>query len=258
MSIATAAIGSKSKYYTQFNGLRGISALIVIWEHWCQLLNTPTSWYTFGEGLGNVGVFYFFTMSGFLITGILLRARDKAPTVQAKLHELKQFYVRRILRIFPLYFTVVLGVTAIGFTMAMVKHNPAWRHAFWADGFRWFTTFTTNIFVFVRQDENVTGSFAHLWTMSVEEQFYLLWPLTLMFIPARWLKLALVGTFVIAPVFRICMTTFLPQVKYVSMLPMSNWDTVGIGAMLAYMNHYHGGIPRRTKLIMLGSGIAVT
>ncbi len=124
---------------------------------------------------GWAGVQLFFALSGFLITRILLRGETGRLGA-----DLKRYYLRRTLRIFPLYYAIVLVIGTSG---------P------WGD-LPWLFTYTYNIKVYL--DTSLNDQLGHFWTLCVEEQFYLLYPLALLFTPPRFraaLVLALiVGT----------------------------------------------------------------
>jgi len=130
---------------------------------------------------GWVGVQIFFVLSGFLITSILLA--DRHLTFGAYL---KRFYWRRSLRIFPLYFGYLAVITA-AFVVAGV---PAPFERYWP----YLYSYTFN-YVALRPGYNPGIFFGHLWSLSIEEQFYLLWPAIVYLLPRRafqWVILALV------------------------------------------------------------------
>ncbi len=156
------------RYYPALDGLRGIAALLILWRHFLQLapehgriLSLLFTW----TGFSWVGVDLFFVLSGFLITGILVDAKFKQ-------HYFRAFYGRRILRIFPLYYAVLIGVLLIlpqfGVRTGIV---PSAGIYYW--------TYTSNFYM------AVTGwnanYLSHLWTLAIEEQFYLIWPLVIFF-----------------------------------------------------------------------------
>lgn len=119
------------------------------------------------HGLGNLGVRIFFTLSGFLITWLLLDEHKRNAHIS-----LRAFYVRRFFRIFPVYY-IYIGVLAV-FQLAGLYADA---------GTTWFgsLTFTRNI---IGQGDSATG---HLWSLAVEEQFYLVWPtlLVMLSLPER-------------------------------------------------------------------------
>jgi peptidoglycan/LPS O-acetylase OafA/YrhL len=113
-------------------------------------------------GLGRLApVEFFFILSGFLITSILLQSREKLSFGQA----LGRFYERRLLRICPIYY-LTLFVTA-GISLLMPLYGEM-RDRFW-----WHATYLSNVAV-VRDAD--TGYYGHLWSLAVEFQFYLIWP----------------------------------------------------------------------------------
>jgi peptidoglycan/LPS O-acetylase OafA/YrhL len=133
------------------DGLRGIAILLVL-AHTFDVIQTRNGT---GHDLdlvldtGWIGVQLFFVLSGFLITGILLDTRHKP-------HYFRTFWIRRALRIFPLYFGVLLVATAAG------------------AGSIYLWTYTSN---FAAPLGHAEPTFPHFWSLAVEEQFYLVWPL---------------------------------------------------------------------------------
>src|SRR5262249_53791297 len=137
---------------------------------------------------GNLGVRVFFVISGFLITTLLLAELDKAGRI-----DFKAFYLRRAFRIFPAFY-VYLGAVGL-LSLASAIPVPGTDLALAAG-------YATN---FVSERSWLVG---HVWSLSVEEQFYLLWPLGLW--AARSTKGLYIAVFVlaVAPFFRIGMWTF--------------------------------------------------
>ena len=114
---------------------------------------------------GGFGVNLFFVLSGFLITSILLKAKSAARDDQ-RLTLVKNFFIRRALRIFPIYYLLLFFLFFIDY--------PDIRHYF-----VYFVTYTSNILSWLTNSWN---SFSHTWTLAVEEQFYLLWPWLIIFV----------------------------------------------------------------------------
>ncbi|MEO5561308.1 MAG: acyltransferase [Dokdonella sp.] len=144
------------------DGLRGIAILLVL-MHGFDALNAPDGlWHGVDLALdaGWIGVQLFFVLSGFLITGILLDTQD-SPAYY------RNFFVRRVLRIFPLYY----GVLLIAFVVVpLLLAVPAGYGAHQV----WLWTYTEN---FVAPFGNSNPLLPHFWSLCVEEQFYLVWPL---------------------------------------------------------------------------------
>lgn len=168
--------------------------------------------------LGFLGVRLFFVLSGFLITGILLDARDHA--VRAGLSQwqvLGRFYGRRVLRIFPLYYLIVLG----GLLVGVPRAREAWP---------WLLTYTSNFYQALEQQS--VGYYGHFWTLAVEEQFYLVWPWLVLFAPRRSLALIMIAAVAMAPVYRDVVFGLLGTRGW-DTLPFGSLDTLGVGALLA-------------------------
>ncbi len=154
------------KYYIQLDGLRAFAVLSVMIGHWM-------SWDTENRFLKftpwNHGVILFFVLSGYLITQILLFQKEKIETGKVtKSASLKTFYIRRFLRIFPIYYLLIFYLFYINFDKTR-------------EYFPWLVSYTSNILLAVRGD--FIGDFNHLWSLAIEEQFYLIWPFLIFFTP---------------------------------------------------------------------------
>jgi peptidoglycan/LPS O-acetylase OafA/YrhL len=147
-----------TRFFSSLDGLRCLSILAVIWHH----TGLPIEGITLTQR-GNLGVDLFFVISGFLITTLLLREREDTGRIS-----LQAFFVRRALRIFPLYYAVVaLYVVAVS---AMERNTDVGRQFF--ENLPFYLTYTSNWFVAL--DGRVIFYFA--WSLAAEEQFYLVWP----------------------------------------------------------------------------------
>jgi peptidoglycan/LPS O-acetylase OafA/YrhL len=158
------------------DGVRGIAIVLVMLSHFL-LVDwwTNLHLYTFIQG-GWMGVDLFFVLSGFLITGILLDTKGR-PNYWSG------FYRRRLLRIFPLYYTVVI-ITWFA-TYFIENQRPAGY-----DSFGWFFGFAPNIAIGLKNDwswHSHIFNLNHLWSLAVEEQFYIFWPLMVYLLPRRYL-----------------------------------------------------------------------
>lgn len=203
----------------QLDSIRMIAAVMVICSHWT---GVQTFWFN-----GGVGVQLFFVISGFLITGILLDARDKAVQQGVDPRRVVQrFYIRRCLRIFPLFYatlalTYLAGIDAV------------------RDSIQWHLSYLSNVFFALRGDW--FGPVSHFWSLAVEEQFYLIWPFVILFAPRHLILPVIICCMVIAPVFRVLARTALDANEVaITVLPFSSFDTLGIGALFAYL-HYSTG-----------------
>ena len=160
------------------DGVRGMAILLVLLSHFTLREYWPTERSFYIAQSGWIGVDLFFVLSGFLITGILLDSRGKA-------HYFANFYKRRALRILPLYYFAVI-VTWI--TVVYVERAP--ERLAGLDSFVWFFTFTPNVAMGIKNAylyHSFIFNLNHLWSLAVEEQFYLLWPLIVWLLPVRYL-----------------------------------------------------------------------
>lgn len=147
-----------------FDGLRAIAFTLVFLSHKITFVDAVA--------FGNVGVWLFFVLSGFLITRILAEERTCIELGRSTVWtSLRNFYIRRSARIFPPYYLLL----AVCFAVSMaVPIEYFWRSEKIA-----YVTFTTNIFIAL--SGSWVGHFSHLWTLAVEEQFYLVFaPLVLL------------------------------------------------------------------------------
>lgn len=169
---------NSTSYFCGLDSLRAFSVIAVIWTH---VTNQNAT------GLlsqGDKGVDLFFAISGFLVTTLLLREFNREGRIS-----LRDFYVRRTLRIFPLYYAV-LGLYCV--LVFLTLRNTPKASEFWSN-LPAFATFTSNWFVDLANgaDHGVTFYFA--WSLAVEEQFYLFWPMLMVFLLCKvksyWLLL---------------------------------------------------------------------
>jgi peptidoglycan/LPS O-acetylase OafA/YrhL len=173
------------------DGMRGLAVLSVVVFHSAYVAEQTTlTEYVWGRivRFGWVGVDAFFVLSGFLITGILWRTRS-VPGYFGN------FYLRRALRIFPLYylFLVVMVVLLPALEVVSAHHAEALQR-----GQAWYWTYTTNILIAKTGSWGATPlNTSHLWSLAIEEQFYLIWPLVVFLLSRRSL-LALCATALVA------------------------------------------------------------
>jgi peptidoglycan/LPS O-acetylase OafA/YrhL len=177
---------------------------------------------------GALGVRLFFVLSGFLITGILVGCRDKADAFPGNtLFFIRQFYLRRFLRIFPIYY-LVLGL------VVAVDLPPARQVLIW------LLTYTTNIYITI--NEHWLGPLGHFWTLAVEEQFYIIWPWLVLLAPRKWLVPIMLVIIPIAPAYRYSAAThYENDILYGGVtrgtLTLACLDGLGLGALLALVTH---------------------
>lgn len=231
-------------YFPGLNGIRALAALSVLIAHIYEY-----QWrfgLAFAPGIGRLtlnginSVIMFFVLSGFLITYLLLSEIQKTGTVNVR-----NFYVRRILRIWPVYYvTIFVGLVVV----------PLIVQASGFTGFYWGVTNPgIQSLLYVMILPNATGFFGnpavtllHLWTIGIEEQFYLLWPQL-----ARWFgkRLYLVLIFII--VFKVFWNQFYllafplhfeegmrNLLAFINGLRFENMAVGGLGAVLLFQRHW--------------------
>jgi peptidoglycan/LPS O-acetylase OafA/YrhL len=162
-------------YFPSLNGLRFIAAFVVIIHHLEQIklfFGLPSLFYKwhFIKIVGELGVTLFFTLSGFLITYLLLAEKERFGTVFAK-----EFYIRRVLRIWPLYYLlIILG-------LFVLPHIDFFKIPVYTEGVQY--RFGLKTFFYLILFPNVVSNLyaympyiAQTWSIGIEEQFYLIWP----------------------------------------------------------------------------------
>jgi peptidoglycan/LPS O-acetylase OafA/YrhL len=195
------------------DGIRGIAVFLVILHHWTE------QGYT--QELGNLGVQMFFVLSGFLITAILLDLREARESGGVEMsHALARFWQSRFARILPVVVLTLAFVAAFGERLEP-RANLIW-HA----------TFTSNFLFFLHGEYG--SNLAHFWSLAVEQQFYLIWPIIILRVPRRALEPIVVSLVVLAPLARFTLfhagyTIF----EQFNVLPFCNFDSLGCGALLA-------------------------
>ena len=173
---------TKKLYFENLDGLRFLCFLSVFFYHsfytqYDSILYSP--WYQFIKkdvfGNGNLGVNFFFVLSGFLITFLLLEEKKMNGQIN-----LKNFWIRRILRIWPLYFICVFfGFFIFPILKSAFGQTPNETASIW-----YYLTFINNFDMINKglPDASILGA---LWSVAIEEQFYLIWPIILFLLPIK-------------------------------------------------------------------------
>jgi peptidoglycan/LPS O-acetylase OafA/YrhL len=163
------------KRIPSLDGVRAIAILLVVWGHWAEV-----SYHSAVAGAyASLGRRIFFVLSGYLITTLLMKEYGKSSTIQ-----LRRFYVRRAYRILPAAMAFMVPVFVI-----------------YGHELRWYHMAAAALYV-VNFDFGHPWFLGHLWSISVQEQFYFLWPSVL----RKWYRLRvpiLVGVVTFAPVYRV-------------------------------------------------------
>jgi len=226
-------ISDKARNIPSLDGMRAISILLVIaghsTQHFGRWIKIPGPTYIL---FAHTGVSVFFVISGFLITSLLLKELDEAGTIS-----LKRFYLRRAFRIFPPFY-LYLGIIFV-LTVAGIFQVPL-RAFFFA------ATYTSNYYF------GGGGAFVglqHLWSLCVEEQFYLLWPAVLLLLGKRRATYCAIFLIFISPLSRV-LTYFVLAPQHRAMVDRmfhSSIDTIMFGCLIALL--WQSNLFERTRWI---------
>ena len=204
----------------ELDTIRGLAILGVVLHHafyWVRDLSLYSPWqrvFLRTMGIGQYGVNLFFVLSGFLITGILLSARDRPDYF-------KRFYVRRVLRILPAYYLTLLILVVFKIT---------------SKGFLWMSLlYSSNLSLLL----GIPMSYAVLWSLAVEEHFYLVWPAAVRKLSSRGLLVLAGSLLILSPLLRFSCSFF--PAKYASIAQgcvYYTWncaDGLALGAVMALL-----------------------
>jgi peptidoglycan/LPS O-acetylase OafA/YrhL len=208
------------------DGIRGIAFLLVFFLHTDYLY------------IGWVGVQLFFVLSGFLITDILLRMKENLNAGDY----FKKFYGRRFLRIFPLYYFYLLIMFIVASVLIHYEYRIHYMERF-QDQLPYALAYIYNFFNASSVYQGESWLVGHLWSLSVEEQFYLIWPLLIFLTPKKYLKQLFVAAIIAGPLFRLLITVLFKYFEVPFLysnyaivtyaLPFSHLDAFGLGAFIS-------------------------
>ena len=210
--------GASLHYQPQFDGLRALAVLTVIIDHFsADVPNFPLpDWIHPGA----TGVRLFLVLSGYFITASLRRARDQMDAGRISSgRTIGAFYWRRFLRITPAY--LVFAAIALLLNLGTIRQN-------WP----WVFSGTINFLIAWRNQWPLTIS--HLWSICVQEQFYLLWPLLILLLPRKWMLRAIIAVAISGIAFRIGCVIFSVPVITRWVLPFGSLDSLAAGAALGW------------------------
>jgi peptidoglycan/LPS O-acetylase OafA/YrhL len=202
-------------YRPQLDALRAFAVFAVMASHFWQAL----------PSFGFEAVRLFFVLSGFLITANLLDGRARLgadANARARWSQIGRFVVRRGLRIFPAYYALLFALLVLG---AQGVRQDLWL----------FAAYLSNFF-FAARNSWEPWQLAHTWSLAIEEQFYLIWPLVVVFLPQRWLAPLLMLLIGLAPLVRAVLAaggTVAEAPLSAFVLPPTCFDALGLGALLA-------------------------
>lgn len=229
----------ETQYFKHLDGVRTLAVLMVIVSHWTDR-QTPSLLH-YG---GAMGVGLFFVLSGFLISNILLKQQvdfqSGVKGIRAKI--LTTFYIRRTLRIFPIYYLYITVLVVLG--IGASREIWPWLYGY---AYNFLLYFTNNWY---------SGYVEHLWSLAIEEQFYLIWPIALLACPPRYNLHLVVGFIALGLICKSAMYLQTPDSQY-SKFPVCQFDAFGLGALLALIRRSEIKIPYPVLLMWLSFALYV-
>ncbi len=208
------------------DGIRGLAVLTVVAFHTMHMNGDlglfGIAWAEF-HGSCWAGVDLFFVLSGFLITGILLDSKSQPGYF-------RNFYARRMLRIFPLYYAVLAIAILVVPTVVGLRHLPP-EYSRLIGKQIWLWTYTQN-YLQARSAHTLPG-FGHFWTLAVEEQFYVFWPLVVFLLPRRRLLQCCFACCALLPLVRLALVLSGERTWAVRQYTHTRFDSLLYGAIAA-------------------------
>ena len=190
-------------------------------------------------GAGAFGVDLFFALSAYLITNLLLREREKTGVL-----DVRGFYLRRILRIWPLYFTFIAFAAIVGVLLPQQHLSMHYVVSYYLLAGNWSYVLW-----------GLPASFAiPLWTISIEEQFYLAWPLALRKASVRAMAWMAVGVLVVANVWRGYLAVTGASTDAMEYTTFTRLDPIAWGILLALFGHKLSQFSRAARIALLCAG----
>ncbi len=239
---------SRRFYQPELDGLRFYAFLGVFVCHtlpfeasFYRSLHLPFPW-VWGATVkaGAAGVDLFFALSAYLITSLLLREREETGDISLKL-----FYTRRVLRIWPLYFAVIGLAIVLSHTMTN-QHLP-W---YYVAGYLFFVG--NWVHAAFGRPESIAFP---LWTVSIEEQFYLLWPLLVKTLGRRALIASTILMFLLATACRIGFVLAGASGGYIYYGSTARCDSIALGILLALFADRLPSLTSRARLLLISAGL---
>jgi peptidoglycan/LPS O-acetylase OafA/YrhL len=222
----------RSRHVASLDGVRGIAVVLVMLLHYevrrFQLHFPGAGLVRKGVEFGWAGVDLFFVLSGFLITGILWDAKERPDYY-------RNFFARRALRIFPLLSAFLLLVFVVLPALGAAPATPGGTQV-------WYWTYTNNFLVALKGWGAAAPFTPHLWSLAVEEQFYLVWPFVMLSVSRRTGMALCAGLAALALACRIWVAGAHGNVTANFVLTPTRMDTLAVGAFLALAVRGPGGI----------------
>ncbi|HTV48111.1 MAG TPA: acyltransferase [Phycisphaerae bacterium] len=228
------------KIIPELDGLRGLAILLVLVLHFSHFWPQDTRFSIYlGRTLSTCGsgVQLFFVLSGFLITGILLDSKGTAPRY------FRNFYMRRFLRIFPIYYaaiglfsiyalTTAFGSASLGRILGLHKNTDLAATVF-VSYLPWLWTYTCNFWSVLHNQYMLIV--APYWSLAIEEQFYLVWPVLVFCLPRRGIFWSSVALILVSVLWRCIATAAGMGDIAIFTATLAQVNALGIGAVMAVL-----------------------
>ena len=210
------------KYVNGLNSIRFIAVILVIIGHWGLGYERGTAQFEAIKVFipwGKFGLAFFLVLSGFLISSVLFKARRDMAANDNKCLIVRNFLVRRALRLLPVYYLML-------FILYLLHNKAMTEHPFY------FLTHTSNILVYRTQQLN---PLIHLWSLSVQEQFYVLLPWLILFVKEKYIKYVIYSCIVIGVVSKFIELEVLH--RGFPFLVWHSFDSLGLGVLYAFYTY---------------------
>ncbi|MBZ5857992.1 acyltransferase family protein [Flavihumibacter profundi] len=204
----------QSRYIPQLDSLRFFAVLLVMFSHWLggSFINYLPN--------GFLGVTFFFVLSGYLISSNLLRSKLSILNENSTAwKEFGNFFLRRVIRIFPLFYFVLVFLY---FIIPNVYEGNQ----------QWYFLYCSNFLIFIKKQW--PGMLSHFWSLAVEEQFYLFWPIVIILGNIKHYKIYFIILILVSLIYK--MYSFHESTNFFNfydVLPFSCFDAFGVGSLLA-------------------------
>jgi peptidoglycan/LPS O-acetylase OafA/YrhL len=214
----------RSGHIDALDGLRAVAVLLVLMQHGIYLTSPPGPRDIVSRigGIGWTGVDVFFVLSGFLITGILLDTRDSPKFFQ-------RFYIRRVLRIFPVYYSAILFLLFAPLLRLVSPEDGALLRSYQG----WYWGYLVNFLFALHPQLSLDRFSGHFWSLAVEEQFYLIWPMLVALLDRRSLRQATIVIIAMAVLLRVILVALHAEPGWAYTMLPARVDSLALGALLA-------------------------
>ncbi|HLO17856.1 MAG TPA: acyltransferase [Anaerolineales bacterium] len=241
--------GSANRHVPALDGLRGIAILLVMLNHFTlyggmQPTNIIDKTFYDLAVSGWIGVDLFFVLSGFLITGILHDTKESA-------HFFRNFYARRFLRIFPLYYGVLFCLFII--LPRLLSLDKEFQSLIEQQG--WYWGYLINLRIALK-GWSLSGIIDHFWSLAIEEQFYFFWPIVVFLFSRRNLILICILCILISFGVRVTLI-FIDHPAAAHVLTPARMDSLAVGALLALIARGPNGLANVSRWASPIAGFAV-